>query len=745
MALAAPAPTTASRLPLQPPARHEKIAKTKPESSGKNLVELVDVSAVTVDEPEKAIRSFEASKPEKKLKCDVLIIGGGVGGISAARKIWELTGEGKNGRLAGKPASVIITEETDWLGGQMTAQGVPALDENYLVDTTGSTLSYQRLRTAIRDYYKKNTKLVADSLDDPYFNPGNCWVSFLAFEPIVALAQINQLLKPAIEAKHLQVFYRCKPFRVHREEHGAKRITSVDFADFASGKTFSVEPKICLDATELGDVLALGKYDYASGSDSRASTGEPHAPEIGDKENVQDFTYPFVIELRPGTKNQIEKPSLFDEFKNQNKFSFLGYKMFVPVKKKDMEGSYLPFWEYRRLIDSANFADPNYANDIAVINWDSNDLRAFNIIDQTAKTQVEHLAKGKLVSLGFLYWLQHEAPRDDGGKGYPELTLRCDMLGTTDGLAKFPYIRESRRAKTLKTIVEQDIVSSFNTGARAKAFEDSVGIGFYPVDIHGRQEIPGAGQQTRPFQIPLAALVPSQGANLLPACKNIGTTHITNGAYRLHPIEWAIGEAQGALAASALARKSTPFEISQSEKQYRSLQKLLVESGVPIYWYDDVPTDHKNFPAIQYLSALGLMTGSTESLQFLPDEKITRAELAQSLEKICLDEPIKASGKKSQSSAKIGDLPADAEQANALAKCVQAAFFHVDESGQVHPQAIVTIEDLRKIAQSKVIEAKSEKRLTKWQQDNEKEFVVHNDVTRGQAAQWLYILAEPDK
>ncbi|MCF2491242.1 FAD-dependent oxidoreductase [Dyadobacter sp. CY347] len=29
--------------------------------------------------------------------------------------------------------------------------------------------------------------------------------------------------------------------------------------------------------------------------------------------------------------------------------------------------------------------------------------------------------------------------------------------------------------------------------------------------------------------------------NLLPSNKNIGTTHITNGCYRLYPVEWSIG------------------------------------------------------------------------------------------------------------------------------------------------------------------------------------------------------------
>ena len=58
-----------------------------------------------------------------------------------------------------------------------------------------------------------------------------------------------------------------------------------------------------------------------------------------------------------------------------------------------------------------------------------------------------------------------------------------------------------------------------------------------------------------PFQIPLGALIPQRVENLLPACKNIGTTHITNGCYRLHPVEWNIGEAAGVLAALCIGEE----------------------------------------------------------------------------------------------------------------------------------------------------------------------------------------------
>ena len=42
-----------------------------------------------------------------------------------------------------------------------------------------------------------------------------------------------------------------------------------------------------------------------------------------------------------------------------------------------------------------------------------------------------------------LYWMQTEAPRPDGGTGFPGLRLRPDVMGTADGLAQAPYHRES--------------------------------------------------------------------------------------------------------------------------------------------------------------------------------------------------------------------------------------------------------------------------------------------------------------
>ena len=177
--------------------------------------------------------------------------------------------------------------------------------------------------------------------------------------------------------------------------------------------------------------------------------------------------------------------------------------------------------------------------------------------------------------------------RDDGkGNGYPELRLRNEVMGTADGLSKYPYIRESRRiVPRTGRVVEQDIVAEFQSGSRARWFDDSVGTGFYMVDIHpcGASER-GRMMMPRPFQVPMGALIPQGVTNLLAAGKNIGVTHLTNGAFRLHPVEWNIGEAAGVLAAHAIQQKTPPRRIRNTEKLLKDFQAKLQAQGVELAW-----------------------------------------------------------------------------------------------------------------------------------------------------------------
>ena len=117
------------------------------------------------------------------LRTDVAIIGGGLGACAAALSAARL------GRR------VILTEETHWLGGQLTNQAVPP-DEHPWIEDFGATASYRALRQGIRDYYRVHTPLTADAHRRRELNPGNGWVSRLCHDPRIAVAVLHQMMVP---------------------------------------------------------------------------------------------------------------------------------------------------------------------------------------------------------------------------------------------------------------------------------------------------------------------------------------------------------------------------------------------------------------------------------------------------------------------------------------------------------------------------------------------------------------------
>lgn len=540
---------------------------------------LVDVMRVPVDgDPAVAVVAVPGLAATRDVACDVLIVGGGTGGVAAALAV------------ARRGHRVHLIEETDWIGGQLTAQGVAALDEHEHIEAFGGTASYYRLRNALRDHYRP---FAGEAGQAPHFNPGNCWVTRVAFEPKVAVAAMMALLEPHIRAGRLTLHLRMKTAAVETRDDAIAALTAISLE---GGEALRFRPAMVLDATELGDLLPLAGAEYVVGAETISETGEPHAQPAERKPGcVQSFTYVFGLERRPiGERHAIERPARYDHFRATQPYSltievhggeiygeesgWLAYDLY-----DTMPGTKGGLWSYRRLADSALMRSA-FTYDLSIINWPGNDYRESSIIDRPAGDVAAALQDAKRVSLGFLHWLQTEAPAS-GRAGAPEIRLRPEIMDTRDGLAKFPYIREARRIKALRTVVEQDVSAEFQKNATAAPFADSVGIGWYPIDIHraGPEDV-GVSCRTRPFQIPLGALVPVRLRNLLAAAKNIGTTHITNGCFRLHPVEWNIGEAAGCLASFSLDRRRSPADVSADVALRTEFQAGLQDEGMPIEW-----------------------------------------------------------------------------------------------------------------------------------------------------------------
>ena len=547
------------------------------------------------------------------MTCDILIVGGGTGGCAAAMAACSLG------------FRVILTEETLWIGGQLTAQGVPP-DEHPWIEEFGCTRRYRQFRNRVRQWYRDNRDIASPT---SAFNPGGGWVSRLCCEPSVA----HEVLRDMLWAEgrgNLELLLRHKPVSatVHND-----RVESVTLWNLDDDTEITISAKFVLDATELGDLLPLAGAEYVSGAESRAETGEPNAVEGPPQpNNVQGLTWCFAMSFSPSslgeegvggwrvpadyTKWRAFKPDFWPG-------PLLGFEVLhahtgeprtLPLFRSD--GDPYALFSYRQIVNPAIYTEApsppsplsrgerGSIGPVTLVNWPQNDYFEASIIDvdppgsrsafpgASGPVSEARLKDSIQLSLSLFHWLRTEAPRHDGGVGYPELALwDAFPLGrdaqATGAFALYPYIRESRRIRAKFTVFEQHVAAYTNPGLdRAPGFADSIGIGAYRIDLHPSTS--GANMidtSTLPFQIPLGALIPVRMKNLLPACKNIGTTHITNGCYRLHPVEWNIGEVAGLLACYCLQKAYEPSQVGESPGEF---QGLVASQGIELAW-PDVP------------------------------------------------------------------------------------------------------------------------------------------------------------
>lgn len=512
-------------------------------------------------------------------RTDIAIIGGGLGACAAALA------------AAGLGRRVILTEETHWIGGQLTNQAVPP-DEHPWIEEFGATARYRALRDGIREYYRAHLPLTEAARADPTLNPGNGWVSRLCHDPRVAVAVLHQMFAPHQLSGNLVVLHPQYPVMAYTQ---GDRITGVVVKGLESGRDTLIEAPLFIDATPEGDLLAMANVEHVIGAESRDDTQEPHAAEKADPRDQQAITVCFAMDYLPDEDHTVEKPRQYELWREVAPPGWPGPLLsWTTVRPETHEvisrGLFeseddRPWWRFRRILDRANFVGGYAASDVTVVNWPQNDYWFGPVCGVDRVEATKHVEAARQLSLSLLYWLQTEAPRPDGGMGYRGLRLRGDVVGSTpDGLAPAPYIRESRRIAAEFTVLEQHIAHPLRPHGPER-FTDSVGIGCYRIDLHPR--VSGGGYLDLgcwPFQIPLGALIPVRVDNLIPGGKNLGVTHITNGAYRVHHVEWSVGEAAGLLGAFCLARGTIPRAVRKQAALLADFQDLLSKQGIPLSW-----------------------------------------------------------------------------------------------------------------------------------------------------------------
>jgi FAD dependent oxidoreductase len=438
------------------------------------------------------------SKPiGRSIGCDIFVAGGGLSGTATAYE----------GLLAGK--QVCMTEITDWVGGQISAQGVSALDER---PTQRSKKYFPRgyleFRQKVQDYYGK-------------LNSGYCWVSEACFLPKDAHKLLYQMLKaaeskgkgqlhwyPNTVVKELIIGTRGEGQQInqvvaiqHQPQPGTAPINTEPLsATIADAYRYQDSPRFqkqkivfvptantlnqraakpvdwyVVDATETGELVGLADVPYRLGLDPRSADEPSAASTTGDPYCTQGFTYPFAMETTATPQPQV--PPVF-------------YQQYAPYYSYELKrlADFGVVYTYRRIFSSgtgtpSKFGGISYTaptpGDISMQNWTwGNDYRPSsandNLILDRSQLQTggqlqpggwmgglraDTLRKGEENSQGFYYWLvagttDSRANPDPKSANHWVKTPNPNQrylsgldspMGTAHGLSKYPYIREGRR------------------------------------------------------------------------------------------------------------------------------------------------------------------------------------------------------------------------------------------------------------------------------------------------------------
>ncbi|HEY2159209.1 MAG TPA: FAD-dependent oxidoreductase, partial [Isosphaeraceae bacterium] len=232
----------------------------------------------------------------REIRADVAIVGGGLGGCAAALACLR-HGE-----------TVVMTEPTDWIGGQLTQQAVPP-DEHPWIEKFGANASYMALRRGIRSYYRDHYPLTAEAAADPYLDPGNGGVSPLCHEPRAALAVLTAMLAPYASAGRLTVLLEHAPIKAEMQGDVVKSVT---VRDLRTNDERTLLAPYFLDATELGDLLPMTGTEFVTGFEARSETGDLPGPEKAQPENHQSFTCCFAMDYVPGADHTIDRQAEYE-------------------------------------------------------------------------------------------------------------------------------------------------------------------------------------------------------------------------------------------------------------------------------------------------------------------------------------------------------------------------------------------------------------------------------------------------
>lgn len=511
----------------------------------------------------KAVLVNDLAKPYiTTIPCDVVVVGGGSGGFAAALA------------AARMDVSTCLIEETDWLGGMLTAAGVSGIDGHF----DAASGIFLEFLNRVSNYYFERDEIAETT---------KCKVSFFCFEPHVGNFILNQMFS---EEEDLQVFFNAEVQKVYREEN---KVLGVSFK--MGGKEYVVPAKVTVDATDFGDLMYLADVPFDLGVDEYSAKEDKR-----DLQCVQPLTYVAILK-NYGEDSTIKDPLNYDaeNYKCVTKNQECKDSNSLFTKERLLNYGKLPNGKLM-----LNIPSHSYGNDFDASNPEFENL---------SRAQV--LKKAKDYTKGLIYFMQQNL-------GFEYYGL-YNEFGTSDSLAKISYVRESRRLVGVYRLSKKDVMPQ---SGRSKLFTDSIAIGDYPIDLHFCE--PGHGDiyySISPYQIPYGVTVPYDIDGFMVVEKNISVSHLVNGTTRLQPVTMAVG--QGVGVAAALAVK---YDIEAREVPVNEIQDILLDQGSRVFYFQDVPPDHFAYKAVSELAVRGVVLGFSD-MKFLPWKSIKRFEFEQML------------------------------------------------------------------------------------------------------------------
>jgi len=502
---------------------------------------------------------------------DVLVIGGTTSGISAGLQSARLN------------VQTLIVEETTWLGGMLTASGVSATDGNHLLNSG----IWNEFRSKLRAHYGGEAALSTG------------WVSNTQFEPHIGDSIFKSMAKAEPKLSLIYGYHLIKVLKQGNIVVGA-------VFENEHNEHLTVHAKVVIDATDLGDGLAMAGADYDLGMEARSVTGEANAPEAANN-IVQDLTWVAILkDYGKEADKTIKRP------KNYNPEMFKGSCCLGADSVRN---------DCRKMLDYGRLPNNKF-----LINWPEkgNDIY-LNVVEMGWKQRIEELKKAKQRTFEFVYFIQSEL-------GFKNLGLAEDEFPSDDKLALTPYHREGRRLKGIQRLTINHVRDIYRG---LPLYRTGISVGDYPVDHHHdcNPEAPKINFPAVPsFNIPLGALIPEKIDGLIVSDKAISVSNIINGATRLQPVVLLTGQAAGVLAALSVQNNQNIREVN-----IRKLQQILLNVGAYLMPLVDVGPTDKAFQAIQRVTSTGILKVKGESHDwanrtwFYPDTTVTVQEFTTGL------------------------------------------------------------------------------------------------------------------